>query len=68
MRGILVFEAFFAMKHQERIVVWLQKDDMAGFKICIYTSAIGRKWLPVVFSRACAQAAVFSILNAHYQI
>ena len=49
-----MFEVVIVMKHQERIAVWLQTHDMAGFKICIYTTPTVRKWLPVPSTGLCS--------------
>ncbi len=64
-----MFEAVTVMKHQEHIAAWPQADDMTGFKICIYTTATDRKWLPVVFAGLCrGSSSSYERAEGHYQI
>lgn len=63
-----MFKAVIVMKHQEHIVVWLQTHDMAGFKICIYTTATDRKWLPVGLCRSSSSYERAAVLHFKWSL
>lgn len=52
-QGVLCLKRWLWRNIKSKSWFWLQTHDMAGFEICIYTTATDRKWLPVVFTGLC---------------